>query len=287
MNEKQYFWHYTSQESGTKILNSHSIYLAPIKNTNDIYEMDYFVDLFIKRLYLDLKTQKFKKKMIDSIIAIFKHNLKVELISNLKQESIFLTCITSKCDAVYQWAMYGDKGQGISIGMNRLILKKIEVKTNKLLNGTCKHLQLLKVVYSVRKQKQLTDSLVAEIVEDLVKEYKTTNGINVFNLISKYFNSFYSLAISLKNPSFKEEHEYRMVFFAEDDVYKIIIENYGQTIVSRIENYNGKDACYSLNLNIFNEIPVFVGPRNNTIKKSHFYSIEKSKYLLKYENNQE
>ena len=128
------------------------------------------------------------------------------------QAPVYAFCLTERGDQLSQWRAYGGDRFGYSIGLK---LSKWNLNPPDVLTGW--QLRLNKVWYSRRRQTKLISSLVEDWSARVAMIASETSGnglarAELDTAISTLLFSLTGLAEAFKDPSFEEEHEWRLTF---------------------------------------------------------------------------
>lgn len=175
-------YHYCSTETFMNIMKSGNIRLS------DSYQMnDYLENKWIDNILKKYNTE-------DKYIGIFK-----EYESEKSKIRPHIFCLSSEKDLLSQWRAYAANGKGISIGFDLKTLKSNE-ETNE------NSLFIAKCLYNEKKQE--------DIIKKIFDEY-SKNSSSTKNDIKEVVETLKLLSIIFKNPAFKEENEWRIIFMPE------------------------------------------------------------------------
>jgi hypothetical protein len=197
-NLPRFLYHYTSQRVLLEIVRNKEVWATNIHFFNDSAEFKHALGvanvIFSKKLQADPSEHE-------------RHFLQ-RLPSRLEQSSrvhIFAFCMSANGDQLSQWRGYCPNGSGYSIGFEPSELKRIAERQGFLL-APC--------VYDFHVQEEL----VLEALEPILDEYRSavaSSPANERNIIENFANQFVSLfiprAAMIKNASFREEAEWRLI----------------------------------------------------------------------------
>jgi len=191
-------YHYTNQKGLLGVIKSRTIWMTHTQYLNDRREFLHAVDLVrteIKRLQkAELDSSK------DQIL------LRMEQVLDLSPEGINV-CVCSfseEPDSLSQWRAYG--APGFAVGFPSMFLKDVAAKRD---------WYLVRCVYDPAHQREIVQALVDEVLEENLSpvepdddpddlELRIRLGGNLLPYINRY-------APLLKDESFKEEHEWRII----------------------------------------------------------------------------
>lgn len=186
-------------------------------------------------------------------------------------------CMSEKPDLLSQWRLYADDGSGISIGFSKEYfesLGELKQKRNDIFN-----LSIKKVIYDLEAQKSSISDIV-NFLRDIIKDGGTRVPVQGIleddesfkkrmvawrRLIPVSIMSYFA-AYSMKNPSFLDEREWRIVshnLFTKDEVGKI--EFYYRSSKDKIIPFR-KLRLEDTNINPISSI--YIGPKNMTSVKT-------------------
>ncbi|KAF6578394.1 DUF2971 domain-containing protein [Paenibacillus sp. EKM212P] len=182
-------YHYCGGEAFFNIIKNATLWLSDILKSNDSQECIWLRDLVKKRIetYLAETNPDYLKAW----------NTWYQVNSNIEASSmvIYATCFSESKDSLSQWRGYAQDGSGIAIGFSKKHLQAV--------NGLAKYnLTFNKVIY------QNQEKFINRIFKENIKKMEN-KGIGHVGL---ELNDNYRLEFAkYKNPSFKEEKEWRIV----------------------------------------------------------------------------
>ena len=289
MKRSNSVFHYCSIDTFIEIIKNRTLRLSDLNKTNDYMEKKWTAELLKKKESQDLLQEELKKFNINMNLTENSYYNEVEKIL-YSNRPVLISCFSKKKDLLSQWRAYGKDGEGISIGFNYKELKKLnEDKERKI------SIQIRDVVYKESKQKEILARLMDECILYMKNMFKKDVSQSE-EYFSRYFISnvsvFYDLFINylgevscmLKNPSFSEEKEIRLIYdpklprkseerdFSQEEIdeYFKVVKEKNNFLIGPIQ-YRRKhnqlvafsDLEFSklLDKNIINEI--VVGPKAN------------------------
>ncbi|TLX14468.1 DUF2971 domain-containing protein [Rhizobium sp. MHM7A] len=165
-------YHYCSNESFFRIIESRSIRLSALNCSNDSSEGQW---------YWDLLAQEFQSRGLDI------HTKLPGLYERLFGRGPTLGfCLSEAADRLSQWRGYADDGRGFCIGFSGAALQSFRRR-------------FVKVEYSREKQ----DAMIKEIASRQID-----GGRELTDGIDEYSGN---LLYAMKNPGFEEEQEWRLL----------------------------------------------------------------------------
>lgn len=186
-------YHYCSLDNFHKLIESKSIWLSDSSQMNDRTEC-----LWIER-YFDTLTDYFDEAKLDDFKKFTLYTY------NLNKHDSFIFCLSKENDTLSQWRAYANNGKGVCIGFNfdQLQIPKEIPMRNNILDNT---IGISEVIYNELNQRKM----ILELVDHHVKLPLSTDISSAYaSSILGYFLVSYSLIF--KNPSFKEEKEWRII----------------------------------------------------------------------------
>lgn len=196
--EASLLYHYTSSKGLKGILSSRKIWATDILYLNDSAEINYSLEL-IKSL---MKEKWSAVSRIEPFYFSFEY-----LLSSLDSLEVFITAFSGVGDQLSQWRGYTLPTGGFSIGFD-----KTKMENYFELNG----IEFCSCIYEVNEQRKLLGELLDSFIESIGKiTPKNSKSADMENAIHRKAIDFYieimRLAPRIKNPSFSEEIERRLV----------------------------------------------------------------------------
>ena len=206
-------YHYTTSEGLRGILANRSIWCSHISSFNDPTEFQYGKSLVIKELQSELKNQHKHE------IGLFLKNLIKDIESFEIMYDIYIACFCESDNLLSQWKGYGATGSGYNIGIaffdNDIKFCHDYEKINDVEQDS--HVILRKIIYKENEQIELIKQVVRVLIESAsrgLEKYKERDNLPAAwsNMASmQSVNILYDIALSLKNPAFEEEDEWRLI----------------------------------------------------------------------------
>lgn len=226
MNESKIVYHYCSLDSFMKIIKTGEIWLTDVTKSNDSKELKYAYEKIIDEF--DRRIEKYKKSGDDITPLV---NCR-KLLDDFKINNMLfhVCCFSTERDLLSQWSMYADNGTGIAIGF-----KADELNNLKNSKDNFQNIDFGKMNYSLRK---FTDDINNKINEILDKYKGEKNHANAyFDFLNYIITDIMKNVYFYKHSSFKQEHEYRLVYNSkpytyinESDTSKIIRQRFKSQI---------------------------------------------------------
>ena len=258
IKQQRVVYHYCSIETFISIIKQSCIRMGNIKESNDSAEIVYFSDE-IEKILKDTCIS-FARKHNPVCVDFFKDIDYDRLIDRaMKNDTMFYyaACFSSEMDKLSQWRGYADDGKGVAIGFytreflsscdgRNLMFNEISYEWPKIKNDL---------------QKIINEKLSQAQSKNDAKPADYENAIN--QVISKivYDGAFY------KNPAFKEEKEWRLVYYPFGNVKNL-------NPLSRTSTYNSHNEMFYDNMNV------------KSICSVNFKELECKKIDFKHRDNQ-
>lgn len=204
-------YHYCSVESFFSIITSKKIRLSDLAHTNDSQELRYGFEHILT--YFE---------------SITGQQLNEDQKKNIWKEyyGAYAICFSEKGDLLSQWRGYADDGHGVSIGFD-LTKFGINQRYPWISNKECESLGFEKIIYNYKDFKNIInnniifeqrpngDELInqynASIIETMLKRQDISEFIKL-----QFFSILSCLIPFIKNSSFDEELEWRIVYYCTD-----------------------------------------------------------------------
>lgn len=200
-------YHYCSLESFISIINNSTIRLTNISKSNDRDEIGYCFNAFERALRETCKefTDKYLKNK--GIIKFFNSICYDDLVSKaVLNESLiyYVGCFSTEADLLSQWRGYANDGKGVAIGFYS---KSFFVAKD------LKSVKFNRITYDMDQVEiELHDYIINKLVK-IYKETKSKSNCSIYeNAINDIISGMVYNAVFYKNPAFKEENEWRLVF---------------------------------------------------------------------------
>ena len=203
--EPKIVYHYTKAEAFRQILNSGTLWASDIRYMNDASEVTYVSDILKSIIKDAMKSvhEDDEREFLERIANGFNVTDMVR---------VFALCFSELHDSIPQWIAYAGRRGGFAMGMhidpNRLQAKlEDEIQPNRL----------VKVVYDNDKLVAFSKDLIAQVVKlyhdarDQVAEHLRTFIMARF--CAAWMDGFSQLLLSFKQPGFKHEQEWRLVYY--------------------------------------------------------------------------
>ncbi len=213
-------YHYCSLESFLAIMKNSTIRLTNISKSNDRQEIHYCFDVFERTL--SKSCIDFCKKYIDDAVTqkFFKGINYFDLVSRaVNNESLiyYAACFSTESDLLSQWRGYADDGQGVAIGFysHSLILAK-----------DLKNIKFNRIIYdTVAVKKELCEYITNKLKKAKEKAVRKNSLSPYEDAINDIISAMVYNAVFYKNPAFREENEWRLVFYPFGNIRNLLITN--------------------------------------------------------------
>ncbi len=183
-------FHYTSQQGLLGIIKDKALWLSSIRHLSDAKEFGYAVELARSKLNHRLQAERgpwngYYGKVLERLDAI-------DAIQDLV---LFVGSFSETADLLSQWRAYAPSGGGFSIGFEHEYLKTMANKQG---------LRIMKCIYDLREHEAILENLINR-AGTLVKNGECEQAV------AGFFVGLLRVAPALKDASFYEEREWRVV----------------------------------------------------------------------------
>ena len=199
-------YHYTSQRGLLGIIKTKSLWLTQVACLNDLSEVSHAFSL-MKAAILKIKPNEEQpvQMFCDHLINLMDTN-------SVPRFNIFVISFSENGDLLSQWRGYCSDG-GYSIGFDYETFEKLLTTEGPIPNAI--DVELGKCIYDPDEQ----NKIITEILDNTVERYRELikkSSVSVLdadriNIILNYMIPLYRLAPLMKNESFAEEQEWRLI----------------------------------------------------------------------------
>ena len=193
-------YHYTSAQGLIGIIESKSLWASSMQYSNDRTELRHAVSLIRGLLELHLKMERGPWNDLYGAL--------IDAVPLFSDFHINVCSFSEEGDLLSQWRGYCPKGIGFSLGFDPEIMERQAKKQDS---------RLMKCVYDDCLQRNICEKIIAEACSAANHEIDTSARKNA--VVDGFIPPFLRLAPTLKNISFSEEKEWRVIGgpFAADD----------------------------------------------------------------------
>lgn len=202
LNANETIYHYCSLETLLNILKNNTIRITDITKMNDYSEKKWFYKNVIDSITEPNFLQNYHFPNLDQINSALKNVSETwtgYLLPETYQE--YIMCFSSDGDILSQWRGYANDGQGVAIGFNKETIEKLAVENN---THTCFSLKKVEYIEDFQTLKPIF-SIMALFIKESSNDISKYEDIIIENIRK------HDIA-STKNPAFKEEKEWRLIF---------------------------------------------------------------------------
>lgn len=223
----QFLYHYTKWDTFKAIVENHTWRFSSINHSKDISEI---LNMYVKDILKD-------KHLINNLNREVKDNI-IHCIDTDNYYGIkifFIACFSEIEDDPYMWDNeygYGDKGQGVCIGINsRFFTEHIFRNDDETDHNASDKLGWTKIAYDIQTQKQH----LLQITKEYEKYDDAFMDDNAPDLAYKIRN----IAMTMKDRIFEKENEYRLIAFniegeELDDTFKSLCKDFSKPEKKRL-----------------------------------------------------
>lgn len=197
VNVPEILYHYTPQVGLLGIIKSKEIWMTHTQYLNDTKEFHHAIELVKAEIKLKLETasedeSQILNEMLDGLEP------------DLSTVNICITCFSEVGDSLSQWRAYGSQMSSYSIGFCGSFLDKVSIT---------KKCRLVKCIYDADEKKALISDFVARALSKILKDRSSKPDEETENWTdgAHMLNSLISLAPTLKDSSFADEKEWRII----------------------------------------------------------------------------
>lgn len=205
-------YHYTTLNGLRGILASRSLWFSHISSFNDPSELQYGKSVVIDQLNdaIMKEDDQVVKKLLSLLIGWIK------AFDNALLYHTYVACFCEKDNLLSQWRGYAASGGGYSIGISFDSGTKFSYYSENLSEES--HLILRKVIYELADQKEVVTKCLERIIEGgknadkrIAINQNTLSDTWIEQAAMESCNILFDILLSLKNPAFAEEKEWRLV----------------------------------------------------------------------------
>lgn len=175
-------YHYCSVEKFFKIIESKCLWLTNLKFTNDCSEIKYG-----RRIFYDYYQMKTRKSVPDEF----------RILLQINHPGAYAFCLSDKANLLSQWRAYADYAKGVSIGFD---MGSLGILKQYPYNSTIRD-------HSIGYEKVIYNKQYIFNYLDKIGYFKETN-----NYLHHLFTLYGNIIPFIKNESFIEESEWRIVY---------------------------------------------------------------------------
>lgn len=245
-------YHYTTGESLIQIIESGSLWATQIACLNDATELTHAVELLQDAIV------KRRKSTVTHEFAILLAKMDELLsVSSPEVAGIFVICFSERRDDLSQWRAYGGTEGGYAIESDYSKIQQAAAKKGAL---------LVPVTYDGTAK----DNLMADVMkwseiyfmEGINDQRATTHEVWADEFARIWLWNLSWLAPILKHPSFRDEAEWRLIYFLKDEDVPHMRFSQRQSMLTRHIplHFTEPDNCGNTKLPIAN---IMVGPTSH------------------------
>lgn len=186
----QILYHYCGLDVFLSIIKNSTLWLSDIRKSNDYLECVYCRDKINEKIRGFLEDDKEALEAWD-----FGYNIN----SDLSMDMIsYVACFSENKDQLSQWRGYADNGAGIAVGFSRESFADLK-------EAAPSHISFRKVIYDEKEQ----EKFIERIARESIKAMETKPVAQVAAELNQNYRLQFPV---LKNASFEEEAEWRIIF---------------------------------------------------------------------------
>lgn len=213
-NTPRVLYHYCSLSTFKSILDNKSVWLSDIRKSNDSLELRWIMgqcQYYMLKAWNDYVKAVKEDRGLDAVsLESFEEFDKLyNLVRDYDAEDDtknWVFCLSEKADDLGQWRGYADDGQGIAIGFNSSLLKKVNYIGNTIRN-TSVNLLFDRVRYSKKELATFFNEMAG-----LSKISVEMAPNEVIQYMKRAVGLSYIYAPLYKSDKFKDEKEWRIFY---------------------------------------------------------------------------
>ncbi|HCB0728508.1 TPA: DUF2971 domain-containing protein [Klebsiella variicola subsp. variicola] len=192
-NKPSYF-HYTKLDNFKNIINSGVFWASELGKMNDAEEITYAKDRFIIQLSNIMQSHRisleYQRRFIEVLEDFFQDKMK----------SLYCVSLSKRGNLLSQWVKYSQE-KGVSFSLNSQLLDAIP---NHYEGAKC-----VEVIYSIKEQ----HIILLDLAQRLITSLRGTSSIQEVRRVldNQYAEEIRHIVCAIKNPSFAEEEELRII----------------------------------------------------------------------------
>lgn len=218
-------YQYTSLDVLVKIVTNKTLRMSDITKTNDSAEI-----IWATRHILKEFREAYGKAQDDGSLRFIARRISCEQLENQVEQNIrdwfsrytfYCICMSEAKDQLSQWRGYADDGKGVAIGFNINALEQLckdRSYTHKGQTIVAHELDFKKIVYDEKDQSELIYEFVNESIRHINESLQGSETIRLYPTELRDASNrmigrdLMNKAVIIKNPSFEEEREHRIIF---------------------------------------------------------------------------
>lgn len=186
----QILYHYCGLEAFLSIIKNSTLWLSDIRKSNDYLECVYCRDKI---------NEKIRGFLEDDKEDLEAWNFGYNINSDLSMDMIsYVACFSENKDQLSQWRGYADNAAGIAVGFSRESFADLK-------EAAPSHISFRKVIYDEKEQ----EKFIERIARESIKAMETKPVAQVAAELNQNYRLQFPV---LKNASFEEEAEWRIIF---------------------------------------------------------------------------
>lgn len=289
-------YHYCNINTFYSIVSNKTLRLSDITKSNDQLEITWANNIVRKVFsdsYCKLKDEIRKELKKEEYMAHIEEKITLYFEQNELRNKFFVICFSGQNsgDLLSQWRGYGDDGQGIAIGFNEHVLKKVSDSVQMYESKEQQCILYNKVIYDKKSQENKIQEIVMHFLEKLNCQRDIELGINnsLESILLECFPRLYQEAIFMKNPFFKEENESRLVIYEGESNEKIENKEFINSEKKYYIKNNQLVGYYDISLKEIKKqkiLKIVIGPKSKLDKNTILSFLQDNGFSLQEENIQ-
>lgn len=196
------FYYYCKMETFKSMLTSKTLWLTDLTKSNDSEEVIRAYQSLWDRIKESLKKTDIDKDVLRSQFDLLESTFKLQSIVDIP----FGCCFCSEHDLVQQWREYGENGAGVAVGFDLECIEGLKRQYPITSSDVTRSIGFESVIYdSTQVENELT-----KICYLALKKYGHHAWYQAILPTFKHYAGF------IKNPTFKDEKETRIVYYPSE-----------------------------------------------------------------------
>lgn len=192
-------FHYTTQSGLLGIIKTRELWATHTRYLNDSQEYVHALQIAREQLALLASIRNVPAEAITAV----EHMAKLVAKDDVARVNVCVASFSESRDSLSQWRAYGGKESAFAIGMQGSYLKRLTSGLG---------FSFAPCIYSSQKQGIAMQELMIEVAEELIKlRSGSEEEQHRYQLGGRLRRSLHRFAPLLKDPSFHEEQEWRVV----------------------------------------------------------------------------
>lgn len=196
-------YYYCKMDTFKSMLRTKTLWLTDLTRSNDCEEVKRAYYNLWSRIRTRLESTDLDKELLASQFEMLDSTFQIQSIVDVP----FGCCFCDENDLVQQWREYGDNGGGVSVGFDLDAIPGLTRQHPTTSADITRAIGYEKVIYD----STWLELDIARICSDAMRRYGNHAWLMSILPIFKHYAGF------IKNPTFRDEKETRIVFYPDDN----------------------------------------------------------------------